>query len=355
MPDDFGGLPHQHQRLWEAAQTIPADVYVCVNGDEPLIDPQVVEQVLPQGLEGFFAANLMAPIHSPAEAVDESNIKVVANGQGNALYFSRSPIPHPKGSLDFLYYKHLGVLAYTKEALEFFAHTPKGPLEQVEDVNELRFVEHGKPLRMIPVESRSLSVDTEKDLAHVRRAGGGKIAARKAGDHMSMEILDCTLRDGGYINNWRFGRETIAAILEKLDQAGIDIIECGFLTREGGDRDCSLFSSLEAVEAVLPRQRRARYVAMIAMGEKELEPSALPDNDGRVLQGVRLTFHKAEADKAFCWAKELMAKGYPVYLQPVGTVSYSDLELLHLVEKVNVLEPYASISWTPWAACTATR
>ena len=158
---------------------------------------------------------------------------------------------------------------------------------------------------------------------------------------MSMEILDCTLRDGGYINNWRFGRETIAAILEKLDQAGIDIIECGFLTREGGDRDCSLFSSLEAVETVLPRQRRARYVAMIAMGEKELEPSALPDNDGRVLQGIRLTFHKAEADKAFCWAKELMAKGYPVYLQPVGTVSYSDLELLHLVEKVNVLEPYA--------------
>ena len=125
--------------------------------------------MLPQGLEGFFAANLMAPIHSPAEAVDESNIKVVADGQGNALYFSRSPIPHPKGSLDFLYYKHLGVLAYTKEALEFFAHTPKGPLEQVEDVNELRFVEHGKPLRMIPVESRSLSVDTEKDLAHVRR------------------------------------------------------------------------------------------------------------------------------------------------------------------------------------------
>ena len=161
--------PTSTQRLWEAAQTIPADVYVCVNGDEPLIDPQVVEQVLPQRLEGFFAANLMAPIRSPAEAVDESNIKVVADRRGNALYFSRSPIPHPKGSLDFLYYKHLGVLAYTKEALEFFAHTPKGPLEQVEDVNELRFVEHGKPLRMIPVESRSLSVDTEKDLAHVRR------------------------------------------------------------------------------------------------------------------------------------------------------------------------------------------
>ena len=143
-------------------------MYVCVNGDEPLIDPQVVEQVLPQGLEGFFAANLMAPIHSPAEAVDESNIKVVADGQGNALYFSRSPIPHPKGSLDFLYYKHLGVLAYTKEALAFFDSAPRGPLEAVEDINELRFIEHGKRLQMIPVQAKSLSVDTPKDLEYVR-------------------------------------------------------------------------------------------------------------------------------------------------------------------------------------------
>lgn len=156
-----------------------------------------------------------------------------------------------------------------------------------------------------------------------------------------MEILDCTLRDGGYVNQWAFGRGTIAAILELLDRAGIDIIECGFLTQEAGDPDCSLFSSLEEIAALLPRQRRAKYVAMIAIGEKELSPRQLPENDGTVLQGIRLTFHKGEAEKAFSWAKELMAKGYPVYLQPVGTVSYSDLELLHLVEKVNVLEPYA--------------
>lgn len=169
------GCPTSTQRLWEAARNIPAEVYVCVNGDEPLIDPQVVEQVIPEKLEGFFAANLMAPIRSPAEAVDESNIKVVTDARGDALYFSRSPIPHPKGSLGFLYYKHLGVLAYTKEALDFFAHTGRGPLEQVEDVNELRFVEHGKKLRMIPVESGSLSVDTEKDLAHVREVIGEKL------------------------------------------------------------------------------------------------------------------------------------------------------------------------------------
>ena len=156
------------ERLYEAAQKIPADVYLCVNGDEPLMEPSVVEQVIPKEGEPFFAANLMTKIHSPAEAVDESNIKVVTDTAGNALFFSRSPIPHPKASLAFDYYKHLGVLAYSLEALRFFAQTKKGPVESIEDVNELRFLEHGKPLKMIPVEARTLSVDTQKDLDYVR-------------------------------------------------------------------------------------------------------------------------------------------------------------------------------------------
>lgn len=160
--------PTSTQRVWEAAQSLEGDVFVCVNGDEPLIDPQVIDQVVPESLEGFFAANLMAPVHSPVEAVDESNIKVVAAGDGAALFFSRSPIPHPKGSVSYQFYKHLGVLAYSREALAFFDAAPRGPLEAIEDINELRFIEHGKRLQMIPVQAQSLSVDTPKDLEYVR-------------------------------------------------------------------------------------------------------------------------------------------------------------------------------------------
>lgn len=160
--------PTSTQRIGEVAKSVEGDLYVCVNGDEPLIDPQVVGQVIPHQLEGFFAANLMAPIHSPVEAIDPTNIKVVTDVHGNALFFSRSPIPHPKASVDYPLYKHLGVLCYTREALEFFQNTPRGPLEAVEDINELRFVEYDKPLRMIPVDGESLSVDTPKDLEYVR-------------------------------------------------------------------------------------------------------------------------------------------------------------------------------------------
>ena len=156
------------ERLYEVSKMVEADLYVMVNGDEPLIDPDLVDRVVPDSLEGFFAANLMAPIHSPVEAVDETNIKVVADQGGNALFFSRSPIPHPKASVEYQFYKHLGVLCYTREALEFFDQTPRGPLESIEDINELRFIEHGRKLKMIPVEAKTLSVDTPKDLEYVR-------------------------------------------------------------------------------------------------------------------------------------------------------------------------------------------
>lgn len=167
--------PTSTERIYEAAQKIPADLYVCVNGDEPLIEPELIEAVIPDRAEGFFAANLMTKITSPAEVVDESNIKVVTDAQGDALFFSRSPIPHPKASLQFDYYKHLGVLAYSMEALHFFAGTPRGENEKIEDINELRFIEHGKKLRMIPVQAHTLSVDTPKDLDYVRGVLRGKI------------------------------------------------------------------------------------------------------------------------------------------------------------------------------------
>jgi len=155
------------ERLWEVAGKIDADVYVCINGDEPLISPRIIEAIIPSSTEDFFAANLMSVIHDPVEVVDNTNIKVVTDSRGCALFMSRSPIPHPKASINYTYRKHLGVLAYTKEALEFFASTPKGANELIEDINELRFIEHNKPLRMIEVESESLSVDTPKDLEKV--------------------------------------------------------------------------------------------------------------------------------------------------------------------------------------------
>lgn len=158
------------ERLYEVAQKVSSDLYICINGDEPLIEPDVIRAIIPSACsrDDFYVGNLMTAIYDPVEAVDFTNIKVVTDEEGNALFMSRSPIPYPKSSMEYTYYKHVGVLIYTLSALKFFAETPKCKNEIVEDINELRFIEHGKRLKMTAVSAKTLSVDTPKDLEKVR-------------------------------------------------------------------------------------------------------------------------------------------------------------------------------------------
>lgn len=159
------------ERLYEVSCKKKADFFVCINGDEPLIDPEIIRAILPKQSvkdDDIFVSNLITEIKDPVELIDSSNIKVVTDSNGYAIYYSRSPIPHPKSTLNFSYKKHLGVLAYNAKALEFFNNTPKNFLESVEDINELRFIENGKKIKLIEVCANTLSVDTPKDLEKVK-------------------------------------------------------------------------------------------------------------------------------------------------------------------------------------------
>ena len=155
-----------------------------------------------------------------------------------------------------------------------------------------------------------------------------------------IRILDCTLRDGGYVNNFEFGEDNIKEIIRKLSAASIDIIECGFLKSGAFDANFSLYGSIEAVKnAIGQKNEKLMYVAMIQYGgisNDEIAPCVSTSIDG-----IRLTFHEHEIDPAFVLGKQLMDKGYKVFMQPVGTITYTDEALLHLIQKVNELRPYS--------------
>ncbi|MGN1458229.1 MAG: aldolase catalytic domain-containing protein [Acutalibacteraceae bacterium] len=159
----------------------------------------------------------------------------------------------------------------------------------------------------------------------------------------NVKILDCTLRDGGYVNSWHFGKKAIENIIFNLSMSNTDIVECGFLTNQSYDADYSLFNSVEHInERVMPSEKSGTmYVAMIAMGEREIDPRLLSDASKTVLDGIRLTFHPHEIDRAFEWAKIIKDKGYKLFMQPVGTTNYTDKQFLDLLERINILEPYA--------------
>ena len=98
---------------------------------------------------------------------------------------------------------------------------------------------------------------------------------------------------------------------------------------------------MEEINTLLPENSQSLFVAMIAIGEKEINPALLSDAAETGLGGIRLTFHPDEIDKAFCYGEMIQRKGYRLFMQPVGTAGYTDEELIRLIKRVNQLNPYA--------------
>ena len=163
-------LPEHISRVHEVSETIKADFYICVNGDEPLVSPECIQQMIPnENNERYYYSGAVRKLTDPAETVDFANIKVVMTRDGRGIYMSRIPVPYPRGTLLFDYYKYVGMECFTKEGLDFFVNTPQGSIERIEDIDHLRFIENGKEIHFTKIESASISVDTPKDLEKVRK------------------------------------------------------------------------------------------------------------------------------------------------------------------------------------------
>lgn len=169
------------ERLAEVAASAAssgAEIFVNVQGDEPLIEPAAVDAAVEILLEdsSVEVATLSVPIATPGDVMDPNVVKVVLDFEGNALYFSRAPIPYDRdGSGQLRYYKHLGLYAYRVAALEKFHRTPPSPLELAEKLEQLRFLENAVPITVVETELDTIGVDTEEDLKKVedyfRRTG----------------------------------------------------------------------------------------------------------------------------------------------------------------------------------------
>lgn len=157
----------------------------------------------------------------------------------------------------------------------------------------------------------------------------------------TIKVLDCTLRDGGYINDWEFKQSNIKMILNYLRESNVDVIECGFLSNKRAyDQEKSIFDTIERMKEVLPEDRgNSKYVCMVNYGEYNAKD--IPDYDGTSVDGIRIAFHKKDLHEALELCREISKKGYMTFIQPMVTINYSDLELLKLAETANEIMPFA--------------
>ncbi len=157
-----------------------------------------------------------------------------------------------------------------------------------------------------------------------------------------VSLLDCTLRDGGYVNDWKFGRDNLVSIFERLVDAGLDIIEVGFLDeRRPFDPDRSIMPDTDSVNRIFGRldKKQAMVVGMIDYGTCGL--SRIGPRDGCFLDGIRVIFKKNLREPALKFCGELKKLGYKVFAQLVSVTSYSDEEMADLIRLANEVRPYA--------------
>jgi 3-deoxy-manno-octulosonate cytidylyltransferase (CMP-KDO synthetase) len=162
------------ERVAEVAAHVEGEIFVNVQGDEPLLDPAAVDTAVGALLEEPEAAvaTVATPIKMPADIMDPNVVKVVLDFDDNALYFSRAPIPWVRdtaGSIQVRHLKHLGLYVFQREALLEYPTLPQGELERIEQLEQLRWLENGTKIRVAEVEHDAVSVDVPEDVARAEK------------------------------------------------------------------------------------------------------------------------------------------------------------------------------------------
>jgi len=162
------------ERVAEVAAHVEGDVFVNVQGDEPLLDPAAVDAAVSALLEEPAAAiaTVATPVKTPGEIMDPNVVKTVLDFDGNALYFSRAPIPWVRdtaGKALVRHLKHLGLYVFQRDALLEYPTLPQGDLERIEQLEQLRWLENGWKIRVAEVEHDAVSVDVPEDVSRVEK------------------------------------------------------------------------------------------------------------------------------------------------------------------------------------------
>lgn len=160
-------------RLAEAAAHLNADIIVNVQGDEPFTAKENLQNLIrifeEDKQEKIDVASLMEFITNPETIANPNNVKVVVNKYNEALYFSRSVIPFQRAAVGVPYYKHIGIYAYRKTALQQFTLLPPSPLEETEKLEQLRYLENGFKIRLAVTNIPTIGIDTPNDLQEARK------------------------------------------------------------------------------------------------------------------------------------------------------------------------------------------
>ena len=157
-----------------------------------------------------------------------------------------------------------------------------------------------------------------------------------------VKLLDCTLRDGGYINDWHWGLGSARRIIQSLTRAGTDIVEVGFLRNvDGYDPDVTVCNTIEELNRLLPPESQRGHTIYSGMAMRSnYDISKLSPYDGHGIEIIRITAHDYDIRDGMDFAREVKARGYKLSINPINIMGYADKDLLWIFDQVNAIHPW---------------
>ena len=156
-----------------------------------------------------------------------------------------------------------------------------------------------------------------------------------------LKLLDCTLRDGGYVNDWKWGGDIAQNIIYQLMKSRVDIIEVGFLRNvEGYDPDITVCNRIEELNRLLPEENNESVMYSAMAMRSNYDINKLKAYDGNGIEMIRITAHDYDIEDGMAFAKDVKDKGYKLSINPINIMGYSDSKILWIIDQVNAIQPY---------------
>lgn len=287
------------------------DILICHDSVRPFVRQQMIDDCIDYTLEDGFALTVVPTVDTIHTAQDRKHIEGTLDRHG--LYNGQTPSGFN--------------IRLLKTTLEKFSDEEKSKITGTTQL----ILKQGQNLRIVKGHTSNFKITTDNDLDIADRMLHAKPKTRK------INLLDCTLRDGGIVINFDYGIERMQKIKATLEESGVEFIECGYIDeKKGSPEGRTCFDNEVSIEKTLltsGKKAGVTYVAMIDYGTFDV--NKLKNRTKTGIDGIRLAFHKEHWKDSMEWGKVIMSKGYDLYIQPMVSMRYTDEEYRELIHCCN--------------------
>lgn len=318
------------------------NIIINVQADEPFISSKNIDFCIEKHYENFKSDIFYTTLHEESNTREylesTASLKMLTDNSNNVLYYSRNLIPYnKKGDInkDYVYKTFTGIYVFNRKMLELFPILQNGELQLEEDCEQLKILESGYKIKSFPtVEYNEISLNTMEDYNYLKKkyntSKSSKISSSRTPE---IFCLDCTLRDGGYNNNWRFDKDFLGEYIELVSKMKMDYVEIGFINKQKQEKGQIIGKArnIDKEYISLFENKNFKICAMGDYGNIDLDFL----KKGSKIDMVRIAFHKKNYKEAIEECESIVEMGYTVSANVMGITNYSTEEMMDLIDLVN--------------------